>query len=344
MNASGGSLLPHRKSVRPLITDHLVGGELQWRRRVSGNEHWHQLYALPELGVMMNYSDIGNHAILGKQWSLNPFILLPLGNQGKYLRHHLLFGLGIGFTNKVWNLENNTKNTAISSRFNASILLEYGLEGDFNRKQENVERKLFWSAGLRLHHFSNAAWKMPNLGTNNLALLLGIGMRFRTSTEPAEHLENSSPFERKTGTLQVSYGLGFRENNPPLGTKHAIHTLRLEFSQRLSEKSSLGLSPEVLFNRSLAPFFQSEDEGFSNLDLIQGGLAAQYVLHFSKVSFNAMIGAYVLNKSAIRGDVYARIGLRGQINHRLSAHLMLKAHGFKADHAELGLAYRVKAY
>jgi hypothetical protein len=337
---SGGSLLPHRESVRPLITDHLVGAEFQWRKKVSGKEVWHQLYALPELGVLLNYANLGNKGILGEQWSLTPFIFLPLGNNERRTRQHLQFGLGVGYTNTVWSLESNVKSTVLSSHFNASILLEYGLEGDLNARREDRKQRLFWSAGCRIHHFSNAAWKMPNLGTNNLLLFVGLGMQFKPETAAAKTM-NFESLDFRPWSFLISYGLGFRENNPPLGVRHAIHTLRLEGTKRLTPKSSIGLSPEILFNRSLAPLLSIEGSSPSTSELLQAGLALQYTMHFDQVSFHAMMGTYVHNKSDFRGGLYSRIGLRYQFGKHFSTHLMLKTHAFKADHAEVGIAYQL---
>lgn len=340
MHVSGGSLLPHRESVRPLITEHLLGADFQWRKKVSGNEIWHQLYGLPELGILFNFSNLGNKGVLGQQWSLSPFIQLPLGKNHRSIRQHLQFGLGVGYTNTVWDVENNVKSTVLSSHFNASILLEYGLEGDLNGRRKERKHRLFWSTGVRLHHFSNAAWKMPNLGTNNFLVLVGLGMQFKPETA-SEKTMNFKSLDFKPWSLLVSYGLGFRENNPPLGVRHAIHTLRLEGTKRITAKSSIGLSPEILFNRSLAPLLTTEESTPSTSDLLQAGLALQYTMHFDQVRFHAMMGTYVHNKSDFRGALYSRIGLRYQFGQHFSTHLMLKTHAFKADHAEIGIAYQL---
>jgi len=337
-NIQGGSLMAHRESIRPLITDHLLGTELQWSKRLNGNKNWHQLYRLPSLGISFSYADLGNKNAIGKQFALTPFIELPIGKDKRALEQHLQFGLGIGYTDKVWDLQENLKSLVLSSHFNASIFLQYALKGDFSflgDEERSRNSSLFWSAGLRLHHFSNAAWKMPNLGTNNLLAFAGIGMKMGEAPEQKVADKSFS----KVKQFVLSYGIGFRENNPPLGVKHAMHTLRLEALQRVSPKSSIGLSPEILYNRSLEALLRRDGAAHEFQDLLQAGIAAHYALHFSRMNFNGMVGAYILNQSTYRGSLYYRVGLRYAFSPKLSSHLMLKTHAFKADHAELGIAY-----
>ena len=340
VNVQGGSLMAHRESIRPLITDHLLGAELQWSKRLSGKENWHQLYRLPALGISFTYADLGNENAIGKQFALTPFIELLIGKDKRALEQHLQFGLGIGYTDKVWDLQENLKGLVLSSHFNASIFLQYALKGDFSflgDEERSRNRSLFWSAGVRLHHFSNASWKMPNLGTNNLLAFAGIGLKMGEA--PVQKVADKS-FSR-VKRFVLSYGIGFRENNPPLGVKHAMHTLRLEALQRISPKSSIGLSPEILYNRSLEALLRRDGATHEVQDLLQAGIAAHYALHFSRMTFNGMVGAYVFNQSDYRGTLYYRVGLRYAITPKLSSHLMLKTHAFKADHAEVGIAYRL---
>ncbi|MDG1767220.1 MAG: hypothetical protein P8H98_10540, partial [Flavobacteriales bacterium] len=110
---------------------------------------------------------------------------------------------------------------------------------------------------------------------------------------------------------------------------------------RISPKSSIGLSPEILYNRSLEALLRRDGATHEVQDLLQAGIAAHYALHFSRMTFNGMVGAYVFNQSDYRGTLYYRVGLRYAITPKLSSHLMLKTHAFKADHAEVGIAYRL---
>lgn len=327
----GGFNVPHRKEIRNLVTGHSKAVELGVEWAPNRSKEWHFRYSDPYLGVDLFAVDLGNREQLGSQFSLIPYVRLPL-HQGKNT-HELKMGVGLGYATKTWDLDENIKGLVMGSHFNAALLLQYGF-------RFNVSPKLQLITGLRMNHFSNGAYTLPNLGTNNASVY--VAARWRTQTEIAEPLPDvllKNDFQKWTPSVILATGV--RENAPPLGPKYFVFALRAMIERRVTFKSGLMASVDGYLNNSLKPLLERDGEWNDNpADALQLGIAAGYVLHFDPMEFHIMMGGYVRSAYTGQGLLYHRFGLRYFFGEHWSANFMLKTHFAKADHAELGLGYR----
>lgn len=331
-----GSMIAHRNEIRNLNKAHLYGAEINVFWNTKGNKRWHKLYAYPQLGVDVQWTNMNNKDELGQQLSLSPYIDLPLQQQPKKINQWLKLGFGLGYANTVWDLEDNVKALVIGSHFNAAIGLQYAAE-------IKASKSVYIRSGIRISHFSNASFKLPNLGTNNFTLFLAAsferGERMKVIEKKIEKDDFIPTYYRKW-TQIVSYNMGFRENFPPGGPKHAVHTLRYRISKTPKRKSSWGLFAEGTYNRSLEALLY-EGSPIAKGDLFQSGIGGVYGLHFGKTQFDFMTGLYLVNKYSQRGPVFNRFGIQHQFTAHFRAQMMLKTHYSKADHFALGIAYQL---
>ncbi|MGB0424263.1 MAG: acyloxyacyl hydrolase, partial [Flavobacteriales bacterium] len=270
------------------------------------------------------------------QFSISPYIDLPLQEQPKKVNQWLKLGFGIGYATKVWDLEDNVKALVIGSPFNAAIGLQYAAE-------IKASKSVFIRSGIRISHFSNASFKLPNLGTNNFTLFVAASIE---RSERLRRIENKRKEDdillapSKKWTQIISYNIGFRENFPPDGPKHAVHTLRYRISKTAKGKSSWGAFAEGTYNRSLEALLH-DGKPIPTGDLFQSGVGGVYGLHFGRTQFDFMTGIYAVNQYSQRGPVFNRFGIQHQFTEHLRAQMMLKTHYSKADHFALGVAYEL---
>ena len=95
-------------------------------------------------------------------------------------------GLGLGFVQRIYNVETNQLNNAIGSHVNA--LVDFRLDFSYHSDRNEI------SFGTEMLHLSNGAIKLPNLGLNYFLLYL----KFARSFSKAESkLVKAKPVEVK---------------------------------------------------------------------------------------------------------------------------------------------------
>lgn len=330
-----GFIIPHRSEMQHLIKGHSCGANLQFLKQTSGKKPWHQAYGLPLHGVDVFFNDTGNRDQLGQQLALSYMVKLALRRQKKTTGkknpffHHLGLGVGVGYQTRTWDLESNYQAQVIGSPLNAALTLEYSVR-IVRFKQLGIY------AGLRMTHFSNGAFTLPNLGTNNVALQTS----FQWGERRIRVGNMIQPQKEVFGEWHVSVAGGLKEITPPNGRKYASIVLSGLYDRRVSVKSSFGTGPDLFFNnavKALRNRFSEEPQGWEKC--AQLGWVLSYGLHFDRMALRIQQGFYLVNTWQADGSYYQRVFLRYRVNDHLSLQIGLKTHFAKADHAELGLGY-----
>ncbi|MCC6601077.1 MAG: acyloxyacyl hydrolase [Crocinitomicaceae bacterium] len=329
-----------------LITGHSYGGFAQLTTRARGGEYWKFAYSFPDCGFDLFYNFSGNQKMLGSQWALSYFCLLPLNRkrenttgeffsiQAKRFRHWIGLGLGAGYSTKKWDLRENHQAAVLGSRINAVLTLQYTVRLLSFKKSE-------LRGGLRITHFSNGAFQVPNLGTNNAALFLGVSFlpeRKKDSEEEVLRLPRDlkEPLTLWKTTLTTSVGM--KEIPPPGGKKYLAYSVLFLQEKRISYKSSVGVGLDVIYNTSIPVLMERFDRSPRTV-LPRIGAAISYSLHFNHLEFKMQQGIYVVDQWKGDGAFYHRFGLRYGISRHFFVQLMLKTHFAKADYGETGVGY-----
>lgn len=326
----GGYVMAHRKEMQRLITGHsaavTIAGEW-WSKK---DKEWHKVYLYPSIGGELSWIGLGNEKELGRALCGNLTIRLPF-NASLRRSHGLRMGIGAAFLTRRFELRENNHNTAIGSRFNACIVLEYDA-------RFRLSEQLWLSAGLRITHFSNGAYSIPNLGLNIPGIYAGVA--WSSSEIPQGEPGHTLP-QRPSSHTTVFASMGLKEKFPAFGPKYGTFTLSAAHSKRLSDRSSVLGGGDLFYNnatRARQTEIDSSRQSFG--DVAKLGLALGYCLHLGEMDVIAQMGYYIHDRGRLNGDFYHRFGLRRPIYGKLIGIFHLKTHFAKADHFEAGIGWR----
>ena len=329
--------------MRHLVKGHIRSTALVFERPTTGRKEWQSEYGRPSWGLTLVYTDLANPEMLGKALAIFPYIDFPLlrkGNGGLFFRA----GTGYGWIQKPFDRLDNPKNVAIGSQSN--ITFNFMLHGKWNLPGR-------WSmrGGLSFDHFSNMAIRMPNLGINLPSVQLGLMRGFG----PARELDDGKGDRRsldlnKRGDSEEEtpwrYSLavagGVKAASPPNGRLFPTVSLMGYLGRDISPKSQIGFGPDLEWDRSLRYLISEEGSEGNGLPVTHDGrlgLKAAYALVIDRLRLIGQWGVYIHNKYGKQGPFYHRFGIRYDLN-ALVINGTLKTHFAKADHFELGVAYR----
>ncbi|MFQ5334464.1 MAG: acyloxyacyl hydrolase, partial [Flavobacteriales bacterium] len=165
-----GFIAPHSTGMKNLIRAHVPAFELALELPATGRKDWEILYRYPSWGLSWYYADLRNPEETGIATGLYPFVNFPLIRRSRFLFQYRL-GWGMAYLSKRFERVENHKNIVIGSHINAIIGMR--LETAWQ-----LSGRLYAHTNLALTHFSNGAYKMPNLGFNILAAGAGFSCRF----------------------------------------------------------------------------------------------------------------------------------------------------------------------
>lgn len=340
MHVQGGYIMPHREEMKHLIQGHSAGLSLSILQKTDGKKYWQHAYNFPEKGIDLWFNSTGNSRQLGNQMDLKYLLNLPLNHNknlsekniissGQRFRHYLGLGIGIGYSTKIWDLRENHQAAVLGSHFNASLTIQYSAS---LLRTEQIDLR----SGIRITHFSNGAGQIPNLGTNNLALFIGLYLNKNEETIPREPGQKPE-VEKWRHTISIAGGL--KEIQPPMSRKYGTFSLSLLSERRVSFKSSVGAGIDMFYNSSLTKLMERENISTQKTKAIQSGVLFGYTLHFDKFELKMQNGFYIVDNWKNDGFIYHRFGLRYRCTERLFTQLTLKTHFAKADFIEAGVGY-----
>ena len=128
-----GFVIPHNPQMKHLIKGHSFGAQASWMVQMMGEKDWHQYYNYPELGYDVFFSNTGNLPQLGYQIGASYLMNLSLLRLKKHVNsfdgfnNWLGLGIGLGYSTKTWDLEENHQADVIGSHFNACLTLQYSV-------------------------------------------------------------------------------------------------------------------------------------------------------------------------------------------------------------------------
>jgi len=332
-NGRYGFIIPHHSSLVYLIEDHSKAFDVNLSFCTKGDKLWQQYYRVPELGLGFYHADLGNPIYLGKANAFYGFIRIPIINKNTF---HFNYSLawGMAFLSKSFNVESNIYNIAIGSKANAFVDLGVSLE-------LKVMKSMFLTTGLQFSHYSNGAWKVPNLGFNiptvNAGLKYYLGDRQLPAVTPYKDLK--AAFKRKY-EFWFSYAGGIRENSPPNGKEFYVSALCFKAERQYNPRRKFGTGLDIFYDPSIGSRLKNDSTVVNQSFNFRSGIHLSHDVIFNKIAFTMQTGAYFYSKEK-QGDrlIYSRFGFRIKVSKNLAATLTLKTHFFKADIIEWGIGY-----
>jgi len=305
--------------------------EFQYLKCADGSRDWHHTYNYPLYGLGYRYIDFGNNKELGKGHSLYSQLLLPLNKHHRY-RINMRFGIGVGYVEKPFHFETNYKNLAIGSKLNGTVLT--GIQFRMFTK-----KKIQIFSGIDFFHFSNGAFKLPNLGLN--LATVNVGVSYFSGAPIVSNIPSGEKLKRKS-EFTTALAIGFKERYPPEGPNFMVNILNVQYHLPWGQKGTFGAGTEMIIDQSLRGRLEEDSIQSSYLEgSTRIGFFGSCGLKLGKWDALLQPGVYLVSKLKEDGMIYNRLLLKYNIHTHWYASLGLKSHFAKADYFEWGVGYRI---
>ena len=328
-----GKTINHSTLVAPIIERSAVGGEIFLSKQTYGKYHWNAFFNYPEYGICYSLSDLGSPNYVGTAQCLFPYLKFHFFDNESRMNLYLRTGVGVAHVKKIFNAETNPLNYAFSTHLN--VVLNGQLGGIY---KINHTCSLFAGAGIM--HLSNGAYRMPNLGMNNIRFFAGISQSFGKENQ-LDTLKKSN-LKNINWDCSVFFVGGIKEINPIGGKKYFAGDFNIELTKKHLEYTRFGLGLDVTYDASEYDciIFQSLP-AIDRLRTTRIGISGGYEWIFGDFSVDLFLGTYLHEENLLYGKIYQRTSLRYLLSDRFKLSIAFRNHKGKADYIGIGLGYRL---
>lgn len=326
-----GFLAAHRGVMAHMPQNLALAGEFNYSFHTRGFKAYQSAYKFPTYGATLFYGQVGNQVLLGNFIGAYGFTELPMVS---FRNYHMDFklGFGLGYNGNPYHPTNNPMNVALATKINGLMCLAIKSSYAFRMNSFNV--------GIDITHFSNAAWKMPNYGINMPFVSVG----YARSLKPVQYF---NPFEGDVlSPMSLPYMrwlysataiVSAKQMMPIGGRRYPVYALNLSAKYFFGHKAGFELALDVISKQAILDYEPYIEK--SQLDILQVGAYAAYLVPMDRFHFVFGMGAYVRDKYSPEDPVYHRIGTRYYLKNGLLFNLTLKTHWARADYLEYGIGY-----
>jgi hypothetical protein len=326
-----GFIISHRPALVHLQKRHIRMAEVQYLKSANGDKTWHRIYNYPLYGLGYKYIDFGNDKELGRGHSLYSQLLLPLSKHHRY-SVNMRFGIGIGYVEKPFHYETNYKNLAIGTKLNGTVLTGFQF-------RMFTKKKIHLFGGIDFFHFSNGAFKLPNLGLN--LATINFGATYYTGDPIVTKIPAKEKLKRKH-EFNSAVAIGFKERYPPEGPNFMVNIINFQYHLPWGQKGLLGAGSEMIIDQSLRGRLEEDSIQSSYLEgSTRIGVFGSCGLQLGKWDAVLQPGVYLYSKLSEDGFIYNRLLLKYRFHQHFYASLGLKSHFAKADYFEWGIGVRI---
>jgi hypothetical protein len=327
-------LLPEYGFLYYLTDSNVDAFELSVSKKVSGNQLWHQVYRYPEIGFSGFYTSLGNDAVFGRAFALNPYINFNLTKDSPLSLKYKI-GLGLGYITKHFDPETNYRDLPVGSHLNIWFVSE--LYGVYTIRELYSVR-----AGISFYHLSNANLAEPNIGLNYLTFFLGSAYRFRDNK--SFEIKEIRRFIKKT---EYSIGIGgsVKKTRRFAPETYFAGSISFEVKRYLGYKFGIGVGTDLFFDSSVPDELVLSGIPDPKLSCqIKTGIHISQELVVGKLSLIVHEGIYIGFTDQLE---HKKLYNRGIVRYHFADHwfasLSMKSNLFVLDVMELGLGYKVKS-
>ncbi len=240
--------------------------------------------------------------------------------------------LGLGYLMNSYSL-NNPQNNAIGSNFNGTMRASLSLK-------KTTKTDLYFSIDIGLAHFSNAAFRMPNLGINMPFLSMALGKSLNSKqTNQQSKLDYTSVNKWSQLVAFRMAGKTFSIDDDRLFIFPCFDygwTYNLNSTSQLRLLTSFNFDPVYRYQK----FQKLQKVNLANS--FENGISVGYQTFYGRFGLILDLGIYSyqpINK--LKSIYYERVGLIYHLAKKLDIQLSLKANKTTADYSELGAIFRM---
>lgn len=302
MSVSGsyylGAIFKHSSKFLPDVTQRSHAFELAFSKITKGDKDWQKKLNYPELGAALIAARFGDNDIFGNAYAIIPFAKFWL-LRGKYVDFYSRIGFGLGYVTKPFDRVNNPTNNVIGSKLNNATQFSFGLD-------YKVNRELIMFTAINFTHFSNASFQSPNLGINYLAFSTGI--RYLPKATLGAYNQEPVGRPKQKNFFRFNYSMAFYENRAPGGPKYPIYVMSAAYSRATSINNRVFTGVNYAFDVGRKELldqivFEGRSIEASDLSIFIGN-----ELFLGRISFDALIGVYVLKAYDSKAPIFAKLG------------------------------------
>lgn len=180
-----GSIWRHSDKIIPNTNQAIYENSLLLEWQTDGRKYWQQQHNFPIIGLEISRLHLNAPRILGDAYALRAsYRNYYYQNQHWKLYYQALFGAS--YFTRPYDAISNPDNNLIGSHFNAGLSIKAGA---------TYQLATNWQAHIALAgtHYSNAAFRNPNLGINYPAIYLGMAYQWNKSNQKRLRKQNPTP-------------------------------------------------------------------------------------------------------------------------------------------------------
>ena len=327
---SKGFIAAHDTKMRHLSVSHPEGFSLWAKKHTYGYGDWEKALKYPDIGIVFDYFDYKNE-VLGHSVATTAFIDYYLTRTARS-SFIFQFGVGLSYAFNPYDKQENNKNIAVGSP------IAYSLRAQLSYNRQIVDR-LNLMLALRLTHYSNGAFALPNKGINIPTMDLGFSYTLNKD-KPEYQYFSALPKINDDIRFNFFMATGLKEVTID-GKKYPFITASFYTSKQVSLLNSFNLGvdyfhswatkEEIAIDRDL----ESKDLDFKRIGLVGG-----HELLIGRLSFLTQLGVYVYRPYKSDKPIYQRYGLKYQFTEKFYGGVFLKSHYGKAEAVEWGIGIR----
>lgn len=318
-------------SLFTLVTnDYIRAFELSITQETVGKSVWEQSYKFPAHGFALYHSTLGNNEILGSETALNYFLKVYLISKKKFRLYNITGG-GIGYLNKVFDLENNYLNVLVGAHFNLHFNLKLGAHYE-------ITKKLSLNTGLSFDHNSNANSASPNVGINTFTGYGGITYLLGDKKERIDTV-----FEKHVpkNYYLLFAGIGGKHTQSLSSIYYLTSSLSFEARRSITRGFHLGIGIDAFYDSSVRSELLKEDKAHKSIYDFQTGIHLSPAIVYNKFSIALYHGFYLgLTERIKNHTMYNKGAFQYNFYKNMTLRVVMKSHLHILDYPEIGFGMK----
>jgi hypothetical protein len=325
-----GLVIPEYKNISYLVEEPVKGFEISLYRSAIGRNLWEQTYRYPEAGLTFQFTTLGNKKVFGEEYALFPYVQTALVRRPKFMLS-TLFGLGLGYATRKFDLEDNYQNVSVGSHLNIHFNFKLGTRW-------KLSERFALNSGLSFTHYSNANMAEPNLGLNLLNLYTGINYAINPVQE---FIRSEIPEHTKKHEFAFIYAAGGKHTRALQSTVYFTSSFSAEYKYHWRRKFRFGAGFDLSYDSATETEMSAPGKDtYKPIYDYRTGIHFSQELVYDRFSFILQEGFYIGLVDRVENSfMYNRAMLRWKLTEHWLINVSMRSHLHILDYPELGIGY-----
>ena len=244
-----GKMMKIYSSSPKVSNSRYYGLNILWQ--TDGSQAWHHSYGLPDVGINLFYTVLGNDSIIGRSYGICPNMVIKIRSQKRW-GGLIKLGTGFAYNTKPYNRINNPDNLILGSHVTNMTNFNFGAF-------VKITKQITLNAGYSIFHFSTGHIKIPNYGFNDFAW--NVGLRYKPMKTVFKQAKiDTCP--QKQFLVNSRLSLGYQQLSgtvsPNGGPLYPIYSISGYISKKLGTVNNIRLGLQASYFTSYHDYMISE--------------------------------------------------------------------------------------